>query len=196
MTFAGLHADVDMQEDTALCKAASAVIKPRQLQCNCSRAARHMPCSTVLDPIRRQAMPCVKYHTALMTSVKALWCLQLRMSCARAGGGTQQGVLGKHGVLLQAQEAAQLQPHSPQLVHIDLERVREVDEHEGLALLPADHVQARRSHLTAHTHTHWACECDPPCLALVMLAVKVGCQLAVLKDCNACKAGKHMLCSA
>lgn len=53
----------------------------------------------------------------------------------------------EHGLLLEAQQFAQLQEHIAQHEDIDLERVREVDEHEGLGVLPAHDIQAGSGYL-------------------------------------------------
>jgi hypothetical protein len=50
-------------------------------------------------------------------------------------------------VLLEAEEAAQLQEHRAQDVHVRLHDVAEVDEHVRPGLLPAHDVQARAGHL-------------------------------------------------
>ena len=72
----------------------------------------------------------------------------------------ESGSLGEHGMLLEAEQAAELQPHRAQLVHVDLQRVRKVDEHEGLALLPAHHVQAGCRHLHMHTMVGGITQCS------------------------------------
>lgn len=53
-------------------------------------------------------------------------------------------------MLLQAQQLAEVQEDSAQSKDIDLERVREVDEHEGLGVLAAHDVQTCCCHL--HTN--------------------------------------------
>ena len=50
---------------------------------------------------------------------------------------------GQRGMVLQAQQPAELQEDGPQDVDVDLQGVGEVDQHEGLPLLAADDVEAR-----------------------------------------------------
>ena len=59
-------------------------------------------------------------------------------------------------MLLQAQQATQLQEHGTQRENVDLQRIAEVDEHEGFGILPAHNVQARCSHLQLRQgHESW-----------------------------------------
>ena len=56
------------------------------------------------------------------------------------GGGISPG---HDGMLLQAEDAAQLQEHGPQHKHIDLQDVCKIQQHEGVTLLATDDVDGR-----------------------------------------------------
>ena len=55
--------------------------------------------------------------------------------------------LGHNGMLLQAEDAPQLQEDGPQHKHIDLQDVGKVQQHEGVAFLAADDVDGGCSDL-------------------------------------------------
>lgn len=56
----------------------------------------------------------------------------------------------EHGLVFQVQDVAHLQEHCSQSKDVDLQHIRDVNQHEGLLLLPTEDVQASACYLRKH----------------------------------------------
>lgn len=64
----------------------------------------------------------------------------------------------EHGLVFQVQDVAHLQEDCSQCKDVDLQHVRDVNEHEGLLFLPAEDVKTRACYL--HKHAQLASTAD------------------------------------
>ena len=122
-------------------------------------AARCSPLrsSSCQSPAGRQSGSCTGWGPPACATAEASW--QPGAGACSHGvpwAGTEaarirgcEGAPLEHGQLLHVQRLAQRHEHGAQHEHIELQRVAEVYQHEGLGVLAADDVQAGRRHLRA-----------------------------------------------